>query len=72
MVVCSGVARRNGRMSSRKRHRILFWVLFLALLGALIQTKSATITFEDITKGLLVGGGAGFLLGSLFNLMLNK
>ncbi len=59
-------------MISPNQRRLLFWILFLALIGAFVQTKSATIIFEDILLGLLVGGGAGLFLGSLLNLILKK
>ncbi|MEN3159853.1 hypothetical protein ABC502_15850 [Alkalimonas sp. NCh-2] len=47
---------------------VLFWVVFLSLIGAFFQMKSAIIEVDEVFYGALVGGAIGFFLGVLFNL----
>ena len=47
---------------------MLFWVVFLSLVGAFSQMKSAIIEVDEVFYGALIGGAVGFFLGVLFNL----
>jgi hypothetical protein len=48
--------------------RILFWVIFVGLVGGLLECKAAVIEFQKVLKGFITGGGVGFFIAMMLNI----
>ena len=48
--------------------RYIFWIVFVGLIGAIIKSKAAIVSMDDVLLGFLVGGCLGYLIAAIFDL----
>lgn len=49
--------------------RILYWVIFVGAIGGVLESKAGIIEFQKVLKGVVAGGGVGFFIAMMVNLL---
>ena len=58
-------------MTTRSK-RIFSWVLFLAIVGAWLESARAILEIKHIIKGIVVGGAVGYVIAAFVNFIYER